>query len=339
MKILKLLFLSAIISLTLFSCSCKDEETEELLGNWIDLSDFEGVARNDAVSFTIGDLGYVGTGYDGEIRLKDFWSYNSSTNYWTQVADLPGEARNAAVAFAVGGKGYVGTGYNGISKLSDFWAYDPSTNSWEQKADFADCGGTARYGAVAMSIGNIGYIGTGYDGNYLKDFWAYYPELDTFRAKVSVAGSKRRDAVAFVVNNKGYICTGYNNGTYENDLLEYDPATGLWTQKRKIANVSDDSYDDTYTITRSNAVAFVIGAKAYITTGGSPTAQNDTWEYDPLQDLWSLKTSFEGIARIDAVAFSINDNAKGFVTTGRSGSNQLDDIWEFKPNDEYNNLD
>ena len=241
MKIFKFFFLIALFSLTLFSCSCKDDEPTELLGNWLDLSDFEGVARNDGVSFTIGDIGYVGTGYDGEVRLKDFWSYNSSTNYWTQIADLQGEARNSAVAFSVSGKGYVGTGYNGINKLSDFWAYDPGSNSWDEIADFAADGGSARYGAIAMSIGDLGYIGTGYDGNYLKDFWAYYPELDTFIAQVSVAGSKRRDAVAFVLNGKGYVCTGYNNGTYENDLLEYNPSTGLWTEKRKIASVSDES--------------------------------------------------------------------------------------------------
>ena len=43
---------------------------------------------------------------------------------------------------------------------NDFWEYDPSTNTWTQKADF---GGTARNWAVGFSIGNKGYIGTGYD--------------------------------------------------------------------------------------------------------------------------------------------------------------------------------
>jgi hypothetical protein len=40
-----------------------------------------------------------------------------------------------------------------------------------------------KIGAVAMSIGNIGYIGTGYDGNYLKDFGLIIPSLDTFTAR------------------------------------------------------------------------------------------------------------------------------------------------------------
>lgn len=335
MKSIKCYILVAMFSLTILSCS-KDEEVIELVGNWIDLSDFEGVARSDAVSFTIGELGYVGTGYDGDYRLKDFWVYDSDRNYWTQIADFPGVARNAAVAFAVKGKGYVGTGYNGQDKLKDFWAYDPATDTWEQKADFE---GTARYGAIAINIDTLGYVGTGYDGNYLKDFWAYYPEADTWVQKVSVAGSKRRDAVAFVIGGKAYVCTGYNNGVYENDLLEYNPQQDLWTEKRKISNVSDEKYDDAYTIVRSNAVAFSIGNKAYLTTGGSPTTQNDTWEYDPVTDTWEPKTSFEGVQRLDAVAFSTGNNSKGFITTGRSGSNQLDDIWEFKPNDPYNSLD
>ena len=67
--------------------------------------------------------------------------------------------------------------------------------------------------------------------------------------------------------------------------------------------------------------------------------KNDTWEYDPLTDLWQAKTSFEGAGRTDAVAFSVSNDSKAFVTTGLSGSNPLDDIWEFKPNDEYNELD
>ena len=45
-------------------------------------------------------------------------------------------------------------------------------NTWTQKADF---GGTARNAAVGFSIGSKGYIGTGYDGSYCKDFWEYDP--------------------------------------------------------------------------------------------------------------------------------------------------------------------
>ncbi len=54
-----------------------------------------------------------------------------------------------------------------------------------------------------------------------------------------------------------------------------------------VAKVSE-SYDDGYTtIARSNAAAFVIGDKAYISTGvNNGTLFPYTWEYDFASDLW-----------------------------------------------------
>ncbi|MBN1158129.1 MAG: galactose oxidase [Bacteroidales bacterium] len=336
MKMIRSFLILALFAATITSCS-KDEETETLLGNWVKLSDVPGSARAFAVSFTIEGHGYIGGGIDADNNiLNDFWKYDPERNNWEQIADFPGEPRYRAVAFALKGKGYVGTGFNGVNRLKDLWCYDPDTDSWEQKTDFP---GTARYGAVAMSIDTTGYVGTGFDGSYLKDFWAYYPESDTWEQKDYVSGSKRMYAVAFVLNGKGYICTGINSGVYEDDLLEYDPSTGLWSEKRRIADVSDDDYDDAYTIIRSNAVAFVIGSKAYITTGTTTSIKTDTWEYDPFTDTWEARTSFEGTARTDAVAFSVSTPSKAFVVTGKSGNYRLEDIWEFKPNDEYNVLD
>ncbi len=317
------------------SISCKKSSTTVLVGNWKEQSDFEGVARSSATAFSINDIGYIGLGYDGDERRKDFWAYDPGRNSWTQVASFAGVARNSACGFGAAGKGFVGFGYNGESKLNDFWQYDPVGNKWDSVN--APNGPSARYGAVAFSINDIGYVGTGYDGNYLKDFWAYDPNSNTWTPKTSFGGSKRRDAVSFVIDGKGYICTGVNNGNYEKDFYSYDPASDSWNTLRKIFNSSDESYDNDYAIVRSNAVAFVIGNKAYVTVGLNQSARKDTWEYDPATDLWDQKTDFEGSSRSDAVAFSIA--GRGFVTTGKSSSYQFDDIWEFLPNDDYNKED
>ena len=151
-------------------CASDSTTDTELVGNWIELSDFEGVPRSDAVAFVVNGKGYVGTGYDGEDRLNDFWEYDPQLNNWTQKADFPGAARNGAVGFGTVTKGYLGTGYDGVNKLMDFWEYDPATDTWDTVAVF---GGTARYGAVAFSINNMGYVGTGFDGNALKDLYQF----------------------------------------------------------------------------------------------------------------------------------------------------------------------
>ena len=53
-----------ILAVPFFS-SCDDEE-EVLVGNWVELSDFDGLPRADAAGFVIGSKAYVGTGYDGD---------------------------------------------------------------------------------------------------------------------------------------------------------------------------------------------------------------------------------------------------------------------------------
>jgi N-acetylneuraminic acid mutarotase len=333
LKRLTLLSISGI-SLLIGSCTKTSSTTTDTSGNWVKRSDFEGVTRSEAVSFVIGDTAYIGTGFDGTNRLGDLWAYDPAQNFWHQRADLPGAARSSAVAFAASGKGYVCTGYNGLDRLKDVWEYNPATNSWIQKNDFT---GGARYDAVGFSILDKGYISTGYDGNYLKDFWQYDPAADTWSQLLSMGGSKRSGAVAFVYNNKAYLCTGSNNGSTSgvNDLWVFDPtATPIWTEKRKISNVSTDAYDDAYAIIRTNAVAFVMNGKGYVTTGENGAVLGDTWEYDFTNDVWAKKTAFEGVARTGAAAFSVND--RGFVLTGRSSSTPFDDIREFFPSDAYN---
>ena len=325
-------------SLLISSCTKTSSTTADTNGNWIKKSDFEGVTRSEAASFVINDSAYITTGYDGTNRLQDLWKYDATQNAWLQKAALPGVARNSAIGFTANGMGYIGTGYDGVNKLKDIWQYNAATNTWVQKSDFA---GSARYDAVGFGIVNKGYISTGYDGNYLKDLWQYDPAADAWTQQISMGGSKRSGAVSFVYQNKAYVCTGANNGTSTdvNDLWVFDPAVATvnttgWTAKRMISNVSTESYDDLYNIVRTNAVAFVMANKAYITTGENGAVLNSTWEYDFASDLWISKTAYEGVSRTGAVGFAVKNI--GFVTTGRSSTTPFDDIRAFSPFQPYN---
>ena len=331
-RICSVIFLLSL-SITMLD-SCSSSSDDELIGNWIRLSDLDGLARSDAVGFSIGNKGYIGTGYEGDDRLVDFWEYDISKDSWTQKADFPGIARNSAVGFSTDSKGYVGTGFDGKNKLNDFYEYDPSTNVWTKKSDFP---GSARYAAVGMSINNKGYIGTGFDGNYTKDFWEYDPGTDIWAQKTSIGGSKRKDAACFVISGKGYIVTGTDNGTYESDLWVYDPSGDVWAKKRSISNLSDDDYDNDYTsIIGIYKVGLSVNGKGYLITGGQTTGVN-TWEYNPGTDLWIERHAFEGSSRADAVGFVIGN--LGYITTGKSGSYYYDDLWSFDPTATYNEDD
>jgi hypothetical protein len=117
----------------------------------------------------------------------------------------------------------------------------------------------------------------------------------------------------------------------------YDATTDTWTEKRKITNSSDESYDDDYNIVRSAAVAFVIEGKAYLSTGQNSGYSTTTWEYDPTTDLWDEKTAFSGTTREGAIGFSVNN--RGYVALGRSSSLRLDDVREFQPSIETDDND
>jgi hypothetical protein len=286
-------------------------EYNSTTGLWTQMADFgattptgAGLKRTAAVAFAIGTKGYVGTGYDGTTYYKDLWEYNPATNVWTEQDDLPGTgtvARKDAVGFTIGSKGYVGTGLNGTTYYADFYEFNPAAvvgNQWTAKANF---GGLARASAVGLSIGAIGYIGTGYDGTaYYKDFWAYDPTANVWTKKSDFGGVARMSAVALSsVCGSGYIglgkvpcgipvpcspdvnaCPCGKDAFYFSDFWVYDPVNDKWTQV---------AYYDGGEITgkRAAAVGFSLGSASYfVGTGddGSTSGSRyykDFWKYVP----------------------------------------------------------
>jgi len=312
---------------TINGCSKSTTTTTTVLGDWSRASDFEGVARTEAVEFTIGDTAYVGSGFDGTNRLSDYWSFDHNSGTWTQKADLPNAARSSAIAFTAAGRGYVGTGYDGTDRLKDFYEYNPASNSWTKKADFA---GSARYDARAFSLNDKGYVTCGFDGNHLKDLWEYDPETNQWVQKASLGGTKRSAPSTFVIGSNAYVVGGINNGTYPDDFWMYDAGSNSWTEKRKISNASTDTYDDSYAdLERSNASTFVMNSKAYLLCGERNGILGTAWEYNPTDDTWASKTALEAAARSGAVTFTVG--GVGYITTGSNSTYRFDDLWKFNP--------
>ena len=313
----------------LAGCTKTTDSEDEVVGNWVRRWDFEAKARTEAIATVTGESKvFVGLGFDGTNRLTDFWEYDNNGDVWYPRQSFPGTPRNSAICFSALNKVYVGLGYDGVDYLNDLWMYDPQTDNWDSVAHFPS---TGRSGAIAFSINDMGYVSSGYDGNYLKDFWQYNAATDQWTKKTTHIGLKRNEGAAFVIDGKAYLCTGVNNGEYVNDFYAYDPATDSWESKRAITNADEDlDYDDDYiSIARSNAVAFSLNGKGYITTGINASYRSNTWEYDPATDLWIERTAFEATGREGAVAFVVNNRA--FVGLGNSSSLRFDDFREFLP--------
>ncbi len=338
-KTSKVLLLCSLMALVFVGCENDDDGSDDI-GNWVEESSFNGNSRYDAVTFTIGDKGYLFGGYDGDDYYNDIWTYDLITDSWSQLAftedadfvrtsTFPGVARRAAVGFSLNGKGYVGTGYDGDDELNDFYEFDPATNTWTQIASLPT---SPRYGAVGFSINGKGYVGTGYDGSQQKDFYSYDPTTNTWEEVIGFGGEKRQDASVFVINDVAYIGTGLDNGALTDDFYSFDGTT--WTE---LADMEDE---DESAIGLYDGVGFTIDGKGYFATGISTGISNTVWEYTPATDSWEqTETTFQGNARQGASAFTFSDADRGFALMGRSGTFNFDDVWEFKPEEEENEDD
>lgn len=316
-----LIFISAF-------AACKKDDEENLTGDWVRVSDYEGIPRNGAFVFTIDEKAYVGTGYNGTNRLSDTWMFDPIKNNWFEVAVFPGKARSNAVAFAINGKGYVGTGFDGEVALKDFWEYNPQSNTWKEIAPLPVTQG--RYDAVAFTIADKGYVGTGKDADNKdqQDFFRYDP-LSNLWTKIASIGIKRSGAFSFVLGDKAFVGGGSNNGTNTQEFYQYSPSTDNWIAKKDLDQSDNKDNDDDYVLTRANASTFVINGVGYLLVGNGGFALNSSWRYEQSSDRWTQVDKFEGSARGYGVGFSLNN--KGYIATGSSGAVRFDDNWRFDP--------
>lgn len=179
--------------------------------------------RTGAVSFVLNGYAYVGLGRDKDYKeLNDLWEYNPVTSAWRKVANMPlrksmldvqeNQGRYEAVAFTIGNLAYVGSGQWRTTALRDFWRFSPDPTGpgeWTPVA-FLPPEAIARYQAVAFSIAEKGYVGTGYNPTegYLNDFWEYDPTLDQWNKRTPFQGLARTNAMGFALAGYGYIGTG-----------------------------------------------------------------------------------------------------------------------------------
>lgn len=142
---------------------------------WTQIQDFPGLARRAAVAYSGAYHGFIGTG-DAGVLLNDFWMYDAGLDIWIQKAPFPGTPRSGAVAWTMDTGidhplGYIALGEDNLNEFKkDVWEYNYNNNSWMQRSDFPSSG---RKNAVAFVIGGIAYVGTGYNGTFHDDFYAY----------------------------------------------------------------------------------------------------------------------------------------------------------------------
>jgi len=294
---------------------------------WTRKADFPGGARLGAYSFTIGNLAYVGGGYnfDNTVTYNDLWAYDPVTNSWTQKTNLPAHNKAYAGCFAIGNKGYVCSGIDSylLGATNTLYEYDPILNIWNQKSDFP---GIARAYPTAFVINNLGYLGIGYhyvsSEVLLNDFYSFNPTTNSWSSTAPIPSTGYEDGVAFVISNKAYVTGLYSANKVPIDTLwQYDPVANSWAAK--------SNFPDT---PRCDAAAFTLNGMGYFGTGdkadtGASKLCNDFWQYNPVTDIWTQKASLPSTRRDETAYFTIN--GKGYICFG--GENPNVELWEYTP--------
>ncbi len=143
-----------------------------------------------------------------------------------------------------------------------------------------------------------------------------------WESRKSIPRYGRHAGVSFEIAGKIYVGLGrLADGSFSNELWEYDPASDNWTQKADYPPGG-----------RFIPSAFSINGKGYVCLGQTSTLSltNTLYEYDPTNDTWTQKANFIGAARYGAAAFVIGDTA--YVGTGSNGSSSfLSDFYMYVP--------
>jgi N-acetylneuraminic acid mutarotase/PKD repeat protein len=259
----------------------------------------------------------------------------SAQNYtWSRKASSP-QGLYTPASFTLGDSIYVVSGvsdreaYNPKTLTHDVWMYNSNTNTWTPKASLP---GVAIYAAVGFTIGNKGYVTTGFDssgsGTGPRTTYMYDPSANTWTQKASFPGNARYTSAVFVLNGKAYVSCGFSPAL--RDMYCYDPIADTWTQKTSLPGIA-----------RQGPASFVLNGEGYVGLGstgdnmGGFFVNNDVYKYNDATDTWTQVASFPGNAVAVSYNFTLNNEAylvNGLYQSNISYTNvATKQVWKYSP--------
>ncbi len=194
--------------------------------------------------------------------------------------------------------------------------------SWNQKASMS----FGRYAATGFSVGNKGYVCSGYNqsNQTLSDLWEWDQVTNSWSQKASLP-SPRFSAASFVIGNYAYVGLGLSSGQFKNDLNRYDPVTNSWSTMASLPDAG-----------RYGSGSFSIDGMGYVVNGNMGSANGpysaQLWQYDPDLDAWNAKSFMPGTTRYGTRGFELD--GMGYTVCGVhfASSTFLKDLWMYNPN-------
>jgi N-acetylneuraminic acid mutarotase len=313
---------------------------------------YNGTLANDgAVSFSIGNKGYVVAGSSTNITYE----YDTALNKWTNYGTVPASMGRAfAMSFVLNGYAYIIGGDTGGHPVPTVWRFNPlaGKNAWFQLKDFP---GGMRDAGFGFAVNNAGYVGGGFDGSAIyDDIWKYNEPNDSW---TKLSGSVPQALIfpaSFVSGNKAYLLTGgvAPSGVNETDQMwRFDPVTQQWDAKAAFGGGG-----------RQACFAFASNGLAYVGGGQTSytTVYQDMWQYNIATDKWTKVGNAPLLGPAWSSAFVIGNNAyvglgAAFTSTGLTGTDSFyryriaqttgvghiahkEPLWSVYPNPVHNSL-
>jgi len=306
---MRVLFLSVILC-----CSCNSHAQF-----WYQIADFSSTERDDAVSFTIGDKVYCGTGSAPWFApLGTFAVFNMFDETWTAgVALPPGEERQYATAFSYGNSGFVFGGLD-TTFLSDLWQFESSSQTWIPKAAIP---GLGRADMASFVIDSLAFIvgGRSTSNAAMSEVWAYDMVNNNWIQKNDFPNGGLSRAEGASIGGLGYVLFGRDTSALiRRELYEYDPVNDSWTV------ISQFPLDG-----RTYSTLTAYGNDLFVIAGmdSTMTYYGDLWRYRPTTGNWTQLNSIPDKSRRGGLAFT--NGSSIFYTTGSdSVGTRLKETWK-----------
>ena len=281
-------------------------------------------AAGQSILYAIGG-GKVGSPLPGApATVSEVRAYNVSTNTWGWRRDMPAARWGMNGAGVIGGKIYVAGGYTSAGwyrgATASLFVYDIASNSWTRKRDMPAAGGE---GVTGVIRGQLYVVTPSYasldPAKWFLNFFRYNPTTDSWTKLPNPTDFATTNVGGGVINNKLYLIGGGR-------VLEYDPITRHWTQKRPWANQSclpglECSVDGPTVVMLSHM--YVFGRYSAGRSSGT-----GVFTYEPISDTWQSKPllttfSYWDVDRLTAARVFLNGAPRVEVIGGyRPGNNQ-----------------
>lgn len=183
-------------------------------GKWNEIRPFGGVARKNAISFSINEKGYVGLGEKGKGDLWEFTPDGEKGSWKIVDPDYPGQLEKLSVFFALENKGCTGLTFS--SGSADCWCFQPGVG-WKEYAKFP--ANAANFHVHKFfSIGKSGFV---LIPHISDNFWEFdsdagEDEKGQWIQRADFPGGFEGRGKTFALNGSGYL------GTYSG-MWEYIP--------------------------------------------------------------------------------------------------------------------